>query len=126
MSDPIGAAVSRFTQSLSSSGLGQGMSLPGANQGVGAGRLGGGDSAARQVPLADGPSFGDTLKKAINDVSAQQDKASDTLGAFLRGENVELHQVMAATEEAQISLQMLIEVRNKFTDAYKSLANMQG
>ena len=37
-----------------------------------------------------------------------------------------MHQVMAAVEESQISLQMLIEVRNKFTDAYKSLVNMQG
>ena len=113
MSDPIGAAVARFTQ-----GLG-----PRGGQGIG-------DSGLRQVPVlgeeADGASFGDSLKKALNGVSAQQDNAGDVLGKFLRGENVEIHQVMAATEEAEISLQMLIEVRNKFTDAYRSLVNMQG
>jgi flagellar hook-basal body complex protein FliE len=38
---------------------------------------------------------------------------------------VELHRVMAASEEAQISLQMMIEVRNKFLDAYKTLTTMQ-
>ena len=107
MSDPIG----RLTQGLTSR-IGQGA----------------GDSKAITVPVldGDGPSFGDSLKRALNDVSSQQDHAADTLGKFLRGDNVELHQVMAASEEAQISLQMLIEVRNKFTDAYRSLINMQG
>jgi flagellar hook-basal body complex protein FliE len=33
---------------------------------------------------------------------------------------------MAATEEAGIALEMLIEVRNKFTEAYRTVINMQG
>jgi flagellar hook-basal body complex protein FliE len=45
--------------------------------------------------------------------------------AFLRGEPVELHEVMAATEEAGIALEMLIEIRNKVTDAYRTIINMQ-
>jgi flagellar hook-basal body complex protein FliE len=48
------------------------------------------------------------------------------MGKFMRGDPVELHQVMAATDEAGISLEMLIEVRNKFADAYRTLINMQG
>ena len=59
-------------------------------------------------------------------VSALQDEAKDAIGAFLRGEPVELHQVMAATEEAGIALEMLIEIRNKITDAYRAVINMQG
>ncbi len=87
-----------------------------------------GDTGARSVPVigTGGASFGDSLKRALNDVSAAQDNASDTLGAFLRGEPVEMHQVMAASEEAGISLQMLIEVRNKFLDAYRQLTTMNG
>ncbi|MDQ8154403.1 MAG: flagellar hook-basal body complex protein FliE [Gemmatimonadota bacterium] len=87
-----------------------------------------GDSGARAVPVigTGGNSFGDTLKRALDDVSAAQDRSSDTLGAFLRGEPVELHQVMAASEEAGIALEMLIEVRNKFLDAYRQLTSMQG
>jgi flagellar hook-basal body complex protein FliE len=108
MSDPIGALSARIAQSPSQR-IGQG-----------------GDTGGVTLPfLDDGPSFGDTLKHAINDISAQQDKASDMLSAFVRGDNVEVHQVMAASEEAQLSLEMLIEVRNKFTDAYHTLANMQ-
>lgn len=88
------------------------------------------DSGARTVPVlgdtSGGGSFADSLTRAINGVSDSQATATETLQAFLRGDNVELHQVMAATEEAQISLEMLIEVRNKFTEAYRTLTTMQG
>ena len=91
---------------------------------------GGGDTGARQVPVlgkaTDGASFGDTLSKAINAVSNDQDTAASTMNSFMRGDNVELHTVMAASEEASLSLEMLIAVRDKFTDAYKSLISMQG
>jgi flagellar hook-basal body complex protein FliE len=74
---------------------------------------------------AGGVSFADTLKQAIGGVQSSQDTAADYVGKFMRGENVELHQVMAATEEAQISLEMLVELRNKFADAYRTVINMQ-
>jgi flagellar hook-basal body complex protein FliE len=87
-----------------------------------------GDTAARAVKVigTGSGSFGDSLKAALGSVSAAQDRSADTLGAFLRGEPVELHQVMAASEEAGIALEMLIEVRNKFLDAYRTLTTMQG
>ncbi len=104
MSDPIGAATQRMAQ------LGQ-------------------DLGHQRSPVlgndTSGPSFGDTLKRALEEVSGAQDNATDQIGRFLRGEQVELHQVMAATEEAGIALEMLIEVRNKFTEAYRSVINMQ-
>ena len=70
------------------------------------------------------PSFGSLFQRAISDASDMQDHAKDMIGAFLRGEPVELHQVMAASEEAQISLEMLVEIRNKLTDAYRAVMNM--
>jgi flagellar hook-basal body complex protein FliE len=71
-----------------------------------------------------GPSFGDVFKRAINDASALQGEAQDLIGAFLRGEPVELHQVMAASEEASISLELLVEIRNKLAEAYRSVMTM--
>lgn len=102
-----------------------GAALSALSQGI----QGGGDTGARQVPLSgiatDSGSFGDTLTKAINAVSTDQDSALNTMNAFARGDNVEIHQVMASSEEASLSLEMLIAVRDKFTDAYKSLIAMQ-
>jgi flagellar hook-basal body complex protein FliE len=78
-----------------------------------------------QVERADGPDFGDVFKRVVGDASALQDDARDLIAAFLRGEPVELHQVMAASEEASISLELLVEIRNKLTDAYRTVMNMQ-
>ena len=88
------------------------------------------DTGAKQIPVlqdkgTSGTSFGDTLKGLVNNVSDQQDVAADYAQRFARGEPVELHQVMASAEEASISLEMLVQVRNKFQDAYRSLIGMQ-
>ncbi len=82
---------------------------------------------AKQVPvIADGEgSFGNTLTRALNEISDTRDKASDLTQRFANGENVELHQVMAATEEAGLALDMLIELRNKAVEAYRSVMSMQ-
>jgi flagellar hook-basal body complex protein FliE len=69
-------------------------------------------------------SFGDTLKRAIGEVSTSQEVSQDYIDRFVRGEPVELHQVMAAAEEASISLEMLVELRNKLMDAYKTVMQM--
>ena len=72
------------------------------------------------------PSFADTLKRALGEVTELQDTAQDSISAFLRGDDVELHDVMAAAEEAGIAVEMLIEVRNRLVEAYRTLTNMQG
>jgi flagellar hook-basal body complex protein FliE len=74
---------------------------------------------------ASGTSFADVLKRAVNDASDMQDESKQMIGAFLRGEPVELHQVMAASEEASLSLEILVEIRNKLTEAYRSVMNVQ-
>ena len=91
----------------------------------GVGGLDGPRSISVDIGKGDGPSFGDTLKKALGEVSNAQDNGADHMQRFMRGEPVELHQVMAAAEEAGIALEMLVELRNKFTEAYRTLVNMQ-
>lgn len=71
------------------------------------------------------PGFGETLMRALGDVGELQDQKDDIIAAFLRGEPVELHQVMAAAEEASISLELLVEMRNKLTEAYRTIMNVQ-
>jgi flagellar hook-basal body complex protein FliE len=73
----------------------------------------------------DGPSFKDMLAHGLNDASRMQDDSKDMIAAFLRGDPVELRQVVAASEEAAISLELLVEIRNKLSDAYRSIMNTQ-
>ena len=77
------------------------------------------------VPEGEGATFADTLKRVLGEVSGLQEQARDVIGAFVRGEPVELHQVMAAAEEAEIALTLLIELRNKLVEAYRTVVGMQ-
>jgi flagellar hook-basal body complex protein FliE len=124
MADAISGITSRMAQ-LGAYGQGP---LGGMGSAGGIGGIGG-DSGGIQVPVGpggkDGPSFGDTLKQFIGGVSEAQDAAGELKDKFLRGENVELHQVMAAGEEAGIALEMMVELRNKVTEAYRTLVNLQ-
>ena len=87
----------------------------------------GADTGALQLPVGgEGEnSFSDTFVRALNEVSEARDRSTDLTTRFANGENVELHQVMAATEEAGLALDMLVELRNKVVEAYRTMINMQ-
>jgi flagellar hook-basal body complex protein FliE len=84
-----------------------------------------GDTGWISMDPGNSPTFADALKQALGEVSGLQDKAKDSIAAFVRGDPVELHDVMAATEEAGLALEFLIEIRNKVTEAYRTVINMQ-
>ena len=85
-----------------------------------------GQEIAGGVSPGEGEStFAETLQRALGDVSEMQEGAQDAMSAFLAGEPIEIHEVMAAAEEAGIALEMLIEIRNKLTEAYRTVAQMQ-
>jgi flagellar hook-basal body complex protein FliE len=60
-----------------------------------------------------------------NEVSAKQAVASEAVNGLLSGQNVSLHQTMIAMEEASISFQLMVEVRNKLLESYQELMRMQ-
>lgn len=69
--------------------------------------------------------FGDLLTQTINDVNKQQvagDVASDKLQT---GEAKHLHEAMIAMEQADISLRMLVQMRNKALQAYEEIMRLQ-
>ncbi|MDQ0253717.1 flagellar hook-basal body complex protein FliE [Evansella vedderi] len=69
--------------------------------------------------------FKDMLNKAIKDVNKAQVESASMTERFVRGENVELHDVMIASQKASISLQTTVEVRNKVIEAYQEIMRMQ-
>ena len=70
-------------------------------------------------------SFSSLLKDALGEVATLHNEAQDAIAAFIRGDAIEIHEVMAAAEEAGIALDLLIEIRNKITDAYRTVIQMQ-
>jgi flagellar hook-basal body complex protein FliE len=69
-----------------------------------------------------GPSFGEILGEAINRLNESQVRADVAVRKFLAGEVEDVHQVVIALREAELTMQLAVEVRNKILEAYQELA----
>ncbi len=69
--------------------------------------------------------FGDVLGKMVEEVNTKQMSAGQAVRDLQSGQNVSLHQAMIAMEEASVSFQLMVEVRNKLLESYQELMRMQ-
>lgn len=67
--------------------------------------------------------FESTLSRLVSDVAAKANTANAAVAGL--GQGVPLHQVVLANEEASISFQLMVEVRNKLLESYQELMRMQ-
>jgi len=65
------------------------------------------------------------LNNALSSVNKTQLQAEQLTRDFAVGNDVELHQVVLATEKAALALQLTIQIRNKAIEAYQELMRMQ-
>lgn len=71
------------------------------------------------------PKFSETLSEMISQVDHLQKEAGNSVESFIAGEHGNLHEVMASVEEAQLSFQLMMEIRNKLMESYQELMRMQ-
>lgn len=69
--------------------------------------------------------FSSFFKDAINQVNDAQIQSDNLTKKMALGENVELHDVMIASQKASVTLQATMEVRNKVVEAYQEIMRMQ-
>ncbi|MBN2068691.1 MAG: flagellar hook-basal body complex protein FliE [Opitutales bacterium] len=74
---------------------------------------------------ASAPSFSDMVKGLVDYVDDRQKVSNDEVQKVVTGESDNLHQAMIAMQEASVSMDLLVEVRNKLVEAYKELSSMQ-
>lgn len=71
------------------------------------------------------PAFGDLLKNSIDQVNSVQKASGELKTSFEYGDSdVDLAQVMIASQKASVSFQAMVQVRNKLVEAYKDVMNM--
>lgn len=117
MSDAIGALRMRTMPSLESSmrpeQLGGRLPLPGASE------IAGSDLA--QVGTE---SFGELFSNFVSGVNEQHHASADAQAAMMRGEDIEIHDVMIQMEQASVSTDLLLEMRNRLVAAVNELTRM--
>jgi flagellar hook-basal body complex protein FliE len=72
-----------------------------------------------------GAGFSSVLTDAISKVESFQNNATQSVNKFLSGEGEELHKVALATQQADLSMQLFMQVRNKVVTAYNQVMQMQ-
>lgn len=71
------------------------------------------------------PSFGATLRNAIEGVNGAQQRSGALVRAFELGEpGADLAKVMVASQQSQIAFRATVEVRNRLVQAYQDVMNM--
>ena len=83
------------------------------------------DNTNKNLNESDKVNFTDVLNNAVNKVNDSQVKANNDIEALIKGDDITMHEVMLSTQEAQISMQLMLEMRNKLYDAYKELSSVQ-
>lgn len=70
-------------------------------------------------------SFGELLMGALEGVNEMQIEADRSIEDLTTGASKDIHQTMIAMEKADVSLKLMVQVRDKVVDAYKQLMQMQ-
>lgn len=70
-------------------------------------------------------SFQDVLKTSLDKLNEKQVQADEITNDFVAGNDVEVHEMLLSMEEAKMSMQLAIQVRNKVVEAVQELTRMQ-
>ena len=70
-------------------------------------------------------SFGDIISYEMDKLNDKHIHADNMVEEFISGQGQDLHSIMIATEEARISMELAVQVRNKLIEALNTVNNIQ-
>jgi flagellar hook-basal body complex protein FliE len=70
-------------------------------------------------------SFVDVLKESINKVAELEKTADNEVEKLAKMETMDVHNTMIAIEKADMTFQLMMQVRNKIISAYEEIMRMQ-
>ena len=69
--------------------------------------------------------FTETLRTAMDQVDQLQASADSKVSALIQGGGMDVHSAMIAVEKADLSFQLMMQVRSKIVSAYQEISRMQ-
>ena len=76
-------------------------------------------------PATAEPDFRDLLHGAIDDIQKLESQAQAKVAGVLEGNGADVHSALIAVEKADLSFQLMMQVRNKIVSAYEEISRMQ-
>ena len=71
------------------------------------------------------PGFGEALGKGLEQVSALEHRADALVEDVATGGDTKIHEVMAATSQAGLAVDLLVQVRDRALEAYHEVMRLQ-
>lgn len=72
-----------------------------------------------------GKDFGQVLKDSLGEVNTMQQTSEKAMSDIATGQVKDLHQASIAIDKAEMSMKLMLEVRNKAINAYKEILRTQ-
>jgi flagellar hook-basal body complex protein FliE len=72
-----------------------------------------------------GDSFGSMLARAVGSVDQTMKTSEQGIQDFVAGKTENVHEVMINMQRAQLSFQLMVEMRNKAIETYQEISRMQ-
>jgi flagellar hook-basal body complex protein FliE len=83
------------------------------------------ESGASVESPATGGGFADSLRSAMDEMGELSSQAETKVAGVLEGTGVDVHSALIAVEKADLSFQLMMQVRNKIVSAYQEISRMQ-
>jgi flagellar hook-basal body complex protein FliE len=83
------------------------------------------DSSSLQPVSASESGFRDVLHSAIDDIQQLEGQANAKVAGVIEGSGTDVHTALIAVEKADLSFQLMMQVRNKIVSAYEEISRMQ-
>jgi len=84
-----------------------------------------GDASALQSASTTDAGFRGVLHSAIDDIQQLEGQAESKVAGVIEGTGTDVHSAMIAVEKADLSFQLMMQVRNKIVSAYEEISRMQ-
>jgi flagellar hook-basal body complex protein FliE len=83
------------------------------------------DAASLQPATSAEPGFRDVLHGALDDMQQIEGQAEAKVAGVLSGNGADVHSALIAVEKADLSFQLMMQVRNKIVAAYEEISRLQ-
>lgn len=77
------------------------------------------------APAVQGRDFKSILMDSLDEVNRLQNEADRGVQSLLTGETDNVGEVLTAVNKAGVAFDLLMEIRNKLTEAYREIQQMQ-
>jgi len=81
-------------------------------------------SPAQSAGRNNQPDFAQTLREGMRQIDQLQNDAQQKTAQLLQGDGQDVHSAMIAVEKAELSFQLMMQVRNKIVAAYQEVSRM--